>query len=625
MLTPFPRIRPNPIAPPPLPLEPPPAPEPGAAEPATDIVPLSIEVPADAASDAAEIVGSPVSTDKTSTVKNEVDGSASTSVSDSDVFGAFLSGMATGNPEPFIVEITAQPAAPEPKEKSKLADDVSLGRPERSVEIAEPIIAASEKHSASDDGSSPDNTLAPDRNSEAVSEVAAQEDAASVSPELVVAAANIFDELDVLHEAAIASLSPDQPSEPFASATNTISTNEIQSGTTTDAAIEEVEEKTAEEVSRFTTPFPSPEPELIAAQAPATDVPAAISDAARIGEHLPEKPATADVTQSAVAESVSEDSVGEDNSAATAAPQITAQEPIADGTQAAAHQTESFLKPDVESHGTPQSAAMPAAQPSGPREEIHTRPAARSSPPPPKPRRAKGTFFGLARVPEPETMDDSGEVEAYASAAAQAHLDAIDDTFVAHAQLLLKGRERGRVLDIGTGPGQIVIKLGYRLTRWKFVGVDRSPTMIEKAMESLATAGELAGRVEFRIADGNALDFPDKSFEMVVCNSVLHHVPDPQRLFAEIARVVKPGGAILLRDLRRPSRPGYALHVWKHGRHYSGEMRRLFTASVQAAYTEEELQKMVGASPLRDVRVFRHGKTHIGFERAISIPAANKK
>src|SRR5690348_10441765 len=91
MLTLFPRIRPNPIAPPPLPLEPPPAPEPRAAEPATDIVPLSIEVPADAASGVAEIVGSLVSTSKTSTVKKEVDGGASTSVSDSDVFGAFLS------------------------------------------------------------------------------------------------------------------------------------------------------------------------------------------------------------------------------------------------------------------------------------------------------------------------------------------------------------------------------------------------------------------------------------------------------------------------------------------------------------------------------------------------------
>jgi len=77
--------------------------------------------------------------------------------------------------------------------------------------------------------------------------------------------------------------------------------------------------------------------------------------------------------------------------------------------------------------------------------------------------------------------------------------------------------------------------------------------------------------------------------------------------------------------LRRPSRPGYAFHVWKHGRHYSGEMRRLFVVSVQAAYTEEELQKMIAASALRDVRVFRHGKTHIGFERPIAVPATSKK
>lgn len=247
-----------------------------------------------------------------------------------------------------------------------------------------------------------------------------------------------------------------------------------------------------------------------------------------------------------------------------------------------------------------------------------------SAPRAPKPRRAKGTLFGLARVPEPEAMDDSDEVEAYASAAAQAHLDAIDDTFVARAQLLLNGRERGRALDIGTGPGQIVIKLGYRLTRWKFTGIDRSATMIEKAREALATAGELAGRVDFRVADGNALDFADNTFDMVVCNSVLHHIREPQKLFAEIARVVKPGGAILLRDLRRPSRWGYRFHVWKNGRHYTGEMRRLFDASVQAAYTEEELQRMVAASALRGVSVFRHGKTHIGFERPLEVPVVRK-
>ena len=236
---------------------------------------------------------------------------------------------------------------------------------------------------------------------------------------------------------------------------------------------------------------------------------------------------------------------------------------------------------------------------------------------PRKPRRSKESFFLLERVPEPESMDDSGEVEAYASAAAQAHLNAIDDTFVAHAQLLVRGRERGRALDIGTGPGQIVLKLAAKLTRWKFVGVDRSQGMIAKANESLPSAPEVAGRVEFRMEDGGALDFPDGTFDLVMCNSVLHHMPDPQALFAEIARVVKPGGAILLRDLRRPARFEYTSHVKRNGRHYTGEMKRLYIASVQAAYTEEELQKMILSSALRDVQIFRHAKTHIGFERKL--------
>jgi len=83
------------------------------------------------------------------------------------------------------------------------------------------------------------------------------------------------------------------------------------------------------------------------------------------------------------------------------------------------------------------------------------------------------SLFDLPRVPEAEVMDDSGEVEAYSSAAAQAYLDRLDDTFVEHAVRLLNGCERGRALDIGTGPGQIVIKLARRLTRWKFMGIAR--------------------------------------------------------------------------------------------------------------------------------------------------------
>jgi ubiquinone/menaquinone biosynthesis C-methylase UbiE len=228
-------------------------------------------------------------------------------------------------------------------------------------------------------------------------------------------------------------------------------------------------------------------------------------------------------------------------------------------------------------------------------------------------------LFDMPRVPEPEVMDDAGEVEAYSSAAAQAHLNAVDDTLVEHALRLLGGRERGRALDIGTGPGQIVVKLARRLTRWKFVGVDRSPRMIAQARENLAAAGgELAGRVEFQVADGNRLPFPDHSFDLVLCNSVLHHLAEPQKLLSEMARLVTPGGAVLLRDLRRPGRIAYPLHVRWHGRHYSGVMQQLYRDSVRSAYTVPELKRMLDSAPLSGARVFEHGSTHIGLERTIA-------
>ncbi len=247
------------------------------------------------------------------------------------------------------------------------------------------------------------------------------------------------------------------------------------------------------------------------------------------------------------------------------------------------------------------------------------------------------SWLDLPRIPEPEVMDDSDEVEAYASAAAQAYLDKIDDTFVEHATRLVAGRETGRALDIGTGPGQIVLKLARRLPAWRFVGVDRSPNMIRQAEAGLATASGQGGsasagdiptthRVQFLVADGNRLPFPDSSFDLMLCNSVLHHLAEPQRLFAEIARLVKPDRAILIRDLRRPSRLAFPWHVRWHGRHYSGLMYKLYCASVRSAYTVAELEEMLRASALgradstdsrpnvAGTRVFTHERTHLGVE-----------
>jgi ubiquinone/menaquinone biosynthesis C-methylase UbiE len=229
-------------------------------------------------------------------------------------------------------------------------------------------------------------------------------------------------------------------------------------------------------------------------------------------------------------------------------------------------------------------------------------------------------WLDLPRVPEPEVMDDSGEVEAYSSAAGQAHLEKIDDTFVEHAVRLVRGCESGRALDIGTGPGQIVLKLARRVPGWTFIGVDRSANMIAHAQKD-AGQKRTGAQARFFVADGNRLAFPDASFELVMCNSVLHHIAEPQKLFVEVARLVKPGGAILIRDLRRPSRVAYPLHVRWHGRHYSGSMYQLFCASVRSAYTLEEMEGLLNRSPLGPgglgARVFTHSSTHLGVERPV--------
>jgi ubiquinone/menaquinone biosynthesis C-methylase UbiE len=121
--------------------------------------------------------------------------------------------------------------------------------------------------------------------------------------------------------------------------------------------------------------------------------------------------------------------------------------------------------------------------------------------------------------------------------------------------------------------------------------------------------------VLFLTGDGSRLPFADATFDLVLCNSVLHHLEQPVRLFGEIARVAAPGGAILVRDLRRPSRPAYPLHVLWHGRHYSGLMYKLYCDSVRAAYAPQELAALLNASPLSDTRIFTLGRTHLGFER----------
>jgi SAM-dependent methyltransferase len=112
---------------------------------------------------------------------------------------------------------------------------------------------------------------------------------------------------------------------------------------------------------------------------------------------------------------------------------------------------------------------------------------------------------------------------------------------VAAAQL--KGNER--VLDVACGPGYIAEAFA-RAAR-EAIGVDLTAAMVAIAEERTKKRG--VSNVSFRIGDVQHLPFGDEEFDVVVCRLALHHMPEPERVVKEMARVCRVEGIVLVEDI----------------------------------------------------------------------------
>lgn len=98
------------------------------------------------------------------------------------------------------------------------------------------------------------------------------------------------------------------------------------------------------------------------------------------------------------------------------------------------------------------------------------------------------------------------------------------------------GLASARVLNVGCSTGLIDEILAARVAT--VTGID-----IDGAAIELAIQRRTRGNIEFRLGDAMALDFPSAAFDVVICSQVYEHVPDPERMMAEIERVLVPEGA----------------------------------------------------------------------------------
>lgn len=219
-------------------------------------------------------------------------------------------------------------------------------------------------------------------------------------------------------------------------------------------------------------------------------------------------------------------------------------------------------------------------------------------------------LFSSERVPEPEVMQTPEEALGYAQTASNPYLDRLDNQFVDH---VLSMRILGKILDLGTGPGQIPIKLAKREPRISVIGVDLSKEMLKLGAER-AKREQVSSRVDFILASANSIPVASGSIDLLICNSTLHHFSNPVQVFNEAHRVVKEGGVVYFRDLRRRSRLLHGLHVAFFGRKYTGLMRKSFADSVHAAYTRPELVQHIANSDLSNARVSYSDLTHLVVE-----------
>ena len=177
-----------------------------------------------------------------------------------------------------------------------------------------------------------------------------------------------------------------------------------------------------------------------------------------------------------------------------------------------------------------------------------------------------------------------------------ARQDARAEQLAGEVREFVRARGDERALDIGTGAGSLALALAPLVG--EVVGLDPVPELLE-----LARARALPN-TEFVEGDGTALAYADGDFDLAGTHRTLHHVAQPERVLAEMARVTRPGGHVLVVDQLAPDDPeaSASLHEFETTRDRShmrlltdAELRELFATnglSLVRARQEEERREL---------------------------------
>lgn len=210
----------------------------------------------------------------------------------------------------------------------------------------------------------------------------------------------------------------------------------------------------------------------------------------------------------------------------------------------------------------------------------------------------------MDRILEPEVMDTWLEATAYDAM----DFTAVNTVFATDAIAL--DPDAVKVLDVGTGTARIPILMCQQRPQYLVTGIDLAQSMLIIGQRNLEEA-QLTQRIRLERVDSKRMPYPDLEFDMVVSNSLVHHLADPLSCFGEVKRLVKPVGTILIRDLIRPETDEIVNElVTKFGSDYDARQQQLFHDSLKAALTLTEVSDLIDRAGLTGVKLSQTSELH---------------
>ena len=161
----------------------------------------------------------------------------------------------------------------------------------------------------------------------------------------------------------------------------------------------------------------------------------------------------------------------------------------------------------------------------------------------------------MKRRPEPELMDGADQALAYA----QADFSESNRLFLELLGRLEPGPLHGAsALDLGCGPADIVIRFLRSYPQASCDAVDGSPAMLDHARSALERLPGVAPRCRLLCHTLPCPELARAHYDLVLSNSLLHHLHDPQVLWRTVRETAKPGALVLVMDLMRPPSAAWA-------------------------------------------------------------------